>query len=393
MDCGAGGTTCDLISAALDLVRAISPWVEARWKEFAPSDPRYHWEWLLLTFGFVLSLIKPHLEAIIGLAGFSFAIYRWHRHRERVLHKRLDEYLVQEEQRLATARNHLIDRIERPITLPNAQIPGLAVGPLKRLLKRSGWHRRHALDSVLSAAHSDAAEALNRVEHQLGVLEKTQKNFFAQQMSALMIQGTILAAQAPQILSRTERRARNEQALDKFKRATAVPGYTEDYRALMSQGEQLRILERYQLALQTYQAAVAAADNAPDGRTRGLRKSRALRHTAEILHRQGAPGLANNAINSAKAIRQEIGNSSKWEKLEEAELFLISAAIKHSLNFVILEDQDLASAATCYDALRRNRLALPFLSRETQQLHQMAVDGCKRVGIAREERRYAFWWK
>ena len=79
-------------------------------------------------------------------------------------------------------------------------------------------------------------------------------------------------------------------------------------------------------------AEVTAAGNNAGGRTKNLRKARALRKKAEVHHRCN-PGLANYAVEAAKAIQHELGNTSKWEKLEEVEIFLASAAIKHSLNF------------------------------------------------------------
>jgi hypothetical protein len=101
------------------------------------------------------------------------------------------------------------------------------------------------LDSVLAIAKSDATRAITKIEKQLEALEKTRNNFQVQQAPALILQGAILAAQAPRIVSRTERRASNEEPLDKFKGALAVPGYGDDDLALMLQGEQLRLMEQH----------------------------------------------------------------------------------------------------------------------------------------------------
>ena len=68
----------------------------------------------------IAELVGVHFDKLIGLAGFSFGVWRWWYTRERVLHKRL-EYIAEQDRRLEQARADVLEAIHRPgpRSLPN----------------------------------------------------------------------------------------------------------------------------------------------------------------------------------------------------------------------------------------------------------------------------------
>src|SRR3954464_4154732 len=62
----------------------------------------------------IVDLAQTHGEKLFGLAGFSFGVWRWWYHRESVLHKRLQDYLAEQDRRLHHARAYVLDALFRP---------------------------------------------------------------------------------------------------------------------------------------------------------------------------------------------------------------------------------------------------------------------------------------
>src|SRR5262245_20345063 len=63
--------------------------------------------------------IVGNLQAISGLAGFSFGNWKWWYFRERVLHKRLKQYLQHQDARLLNARSYVLEALYKPTAARN----------------------------------------------------------------------------------------------------------------------------------------------------------------------------------------------------------------------------------------------------------------------------------
>ena len=118
MGCGPNDVACQLLSLLASHGAEMAnwvPWLEGR--------------------------VRENIQAIIGLAGFSFGVWKWWYFREKVLHQRLKEYLRDQDERLRHARSDALQALHRPGTTRSFAEPLFAVGPLRKILRRRGWER------------------------------------------------------------------------------------------------------------------------------------------------------------------------------------------------------------------------------------------------------------
>jgi hypothetical protein len=64
--------------------------------------------------GSAAQFVREYGQSIVGLIGVSFGFWRWWRYREHILHRRLAEYLCENDARLANGTADLIELIQRP---------------------------------------------------------------------------------------------------------------------------------------------------------------------------------------------------------------------------------------------------------------------------------------
>jgi hypothetical protein len=151
MNCGSGDFICYVLGLLAEYGIEISavlkwwPWVEDR--------------------------ILGNLQAIIGLAGFSFGLWKWWYFRERVLHKRLKEYLNHQDARLLHARSYVLEALYRPGAVRRFAEPLFAVRPLRRVLRRTGWSSLLLVTRLETAADHLLNKALRRLEGRLEAAE------------------------------------------------------------------------------------------------------------------------------------------------------------------------------------------------------------------------------
>ena len=74
----------------------------------------------------------------------SFGFWRWWRYREHILHKRLAEYLRENDTRLATGTADLIELIQRPAPGQQFKDPLFIDNDLRVVLRERNWDSYHS---------------------------------------------------------------------------------------------------------------------------------------------------------------------------------------------------------------------------------------------------------
>lgn len=390
MECGFGDSVCDVIASAIELAKSIAPWLEDRWRDLLDGKPKAD-DFLGPITAATRQLfdpLRPHLEALFGLAGLAFAIWRWLRHRERVLHKRLLEYLLEEDKRIHRALDVAVEAVRRPSRRRSANSPLLAPKLLRKLLKRSGWKPRSIFTSVERTTEESLSLVADRIRNQIELLDKTMKAYRNQQASVHILAGAIKSSRASRHLIGSEEREMHVRALENFRYALNVEGHDGNILALQFKADQERLLGQYETALATYQALEASATQLADLKKKCLLVSTCRRHRAVIYQRMGNNGLANGEINAALQSLSQIAPMTDWDKLEEAETHFTAAWIKDSLGFVIQRNEALDRARANFASLRLSVVSLAFSGSEARALHNRGTWGTRLVDRAKDTGHY-----
>jgi len=150
MDCGADDLGCRLLEWLFTHSHAIKQTLEfldALWGDAG---------------GQIIRFLKEHGEKLIALASFSFAVWRWWIYRERILHKRLEEYINESDARLEPAAKQTVEVILRPGRTAALPQPAFAL-ELQDILVTQGWRSRFQLSSVERQAEKQFGRALRGI--------------------------------------------------------------------------------------------------------------------------------------------------------------------------------------------------------------------------------------
>jgi hypothetical protein len=311
--------------------------------------------------------LRANASTIFGLAGFSFGIWRWWYYRESVLHRRLREYLAEQDRRLYQARSHILDAIFRPGRKREFAYPLFAVKPLRALLRRRRWDSLWGVGRIEKVADRNLDSALRFIERRVEVASGMLKSLLAQRASAHLLKGAIASARAAQARGVTERVDLEDKALVQFRLALQVPEHEADAQVKEYEAHQLRRLGHLREAATAYEELEALAAYIRDERTRHLTLARAKRYRAEILQAQvyldwkkgnrdaAGSGVASSLINNqeagALALRTPFGPFREWDAVEQGEIHYVSAFVYHHLDAVIQEPIQLGLAETaCCEA-------------------------------------------
>lgn len=349
-------------------------------------------QWLAQLFG-------THLEKLVGLAGFSFGIWRWWYHRERVLHRRLQEYLAEQDRRLDGARSYVLEAIFRPGAKRRFfGDPLFVVQPLRSLLRREGWDSLLGIGRIETAADRSLDTALGRIERRLETATATLTSLRMQRASAFLLKGAVASARAQLARDPVRRADLDDRALVHFRAALGVSEH--DLQAKEYEAHQLRKLGHLTEAAAAYERLEALAEPLTDARRRDLLLAVARRHRAEILQAQAimrnqrdpqetlASGVANTLINNALALRARYGPFRGWDAIEQGELHFLSAYVCHNLSFVQQAPNQLGLAGTAYNSVLTQTTASRFSTRSTRRLRAAALGGLERVQRVRTTGEY-----
>ena len=388
MDCGAAGDLLCRVSGWLyELGIDVTQWTPT-FRQLGNGLSEFFWR--------IVELAQAHGEKLFGLAGFSFGVWRWWYYRESVLHKRLQEYLAEQDRRLRQARSDVIEAILRPGPKRQFTDPLFAVGPLRRVLRRRRWNALIGVGTAETQADRSLNRALREVERRLGIAVGALTSLRSQMASAYLLKGAIASARASRARDVATRIDLDDRALIQFRTVLQVHDYERDAQAKEYEAHQLRRLGHLTEAENAYEQLEDLAAWIADDKERKLLLARARRYRAQIAQAR-APGGSTNArdlIVEAKNLRSEFAPFRDWESIEQGDLHYVEAFIRSRLhNHHQIEQQQLSLAETSYgNVLLHTPKSRWFFGGGTRRIRATARAGVERVRRARERCNYEVEW-
>jgi hypothetical protein len=391
MSCGANDFLCYIIGLLaqhgieITAVLKMWPWIEER--------------------------VLANLQAIVGLAGFSFGLWKWWYFRERVLHKRLKEYLQYQDERLLHARSYVLEALYRPSTARNFAEPLFAVRPLRRVLRRRGWNSLLLATKLETGADHLLNKALRHIDSRLDAAEKQMGALRQQQASAHFLKGAISSARVDAAPSGANSTKFDYRALDAFRAALQVSGHDADVELLEYEAHQLRRLGYLNDADRRYASLEVRATSITGPQERDLFLARVKRWRSVIAQAQAVENyLADlqptkgslNAYNlvhgsdgamSSLNLRSRYAPFQDWNALEQADIHYLAAYICHNSEYSGREADQLGLAETEYRRILDQASRSRWLQGSSgRRLRKAAEAGLVRVQQARTQKAYDEKW-
>jgi hypothetical protein len=378
MNCGSGDFACWLLSLIAE----------------HGGEASHALKWL----PWMQDAVREHIQAIIGLAGLSFGIWKWWYFREQVLHKRLAEYLESEDHRLTQARHEVLEAINRPGPRRSFAEPLFAVKPLQKVLRKKNWDRVVGAPGIEIGAEKQLAAALKTLTRRLEVAREQLDQLHAQQATAYLMRGAIASARAGEALYNGSAVRLDRKALNEFRSLLQVPGHEDDIEAREYEAHQLRRLGLHQQALDAYQQVEEIAQTIDtDTKLRDLTVARSKRWRAALVQakawqdfeagaRQGAgSGTAYDLLkaneDSALKLRNRHGPFlAGWDAIEQGDLHYLTAFVAQNLSFSTAARVHLGLAETAYQSvITATHPLAPIFSRGARRLEATAQSAMKRI--------------
>lgn len=414
MDCGANDFACRLLvwfrEAGIDLTQ-WDVWLRQAWPSVSDAVRS------IVEFG------AAHGEKIFGLAGFSFGVWKWWYYRESVLHRRLQEYLAEQEKRLHQARAYVLEAIQKPGPKRRFAGPLFAVKPLRTLLRRRGWRLLFGARKIEIGADRLLRRALRKIEAQLVTAQSTTMRLYDQNASAHILRGAIASARAGNAKSEQHSAELDMSALDDFRFALSVPG-DHEVEAKEYEAHQLRKLGNLGEAESAYKDLDTLARRLPIGMPRDLVRARARRWLASIAQARAFEDFKSGirpAVGSKYANRLMTGQKKasdngddqgqidatgalplrephgrpfqRWDGIEQGDMHYLSAFIYHNLGFTRREGKQLAAGYSSYKSvIDQTPSSRWFVGGSTRRLREAASAGLERIKDAQSGGKYDTDW-
>lgn len=383
MDCGAGNALCRIVGWLKDLGLSTERW--ERVLHAIHSTVLEIWQT-------ALGILEAHGSKLVTLASLSFAAWNY---RESVLHKRLAEYLAEEDQRLKNAATHAVEALFRPGPRRKFEEPLFAVDTLRSVLRRLGWNSRLAFWRREVDADRLLDQALIAVEKHMVTAGKTLRCFTDQKATALLLKGAIASARAPHTHSKAQAAAFDDAALGQFRLVLEIPEHRHNVQAQEYEAHQLRKLGDLDGAEDAYKKLEVIAATLENRRDRNLTVARSKRHRAQIAQATAPAGsvTARDFIVDAQNLRSQLGPHREWDAIEHGDVHYVGAYIRSRLhNNHRAERRHLILAAAAYGSVLSQSPPGWLASRRVKRLRSAAEGGLARVERAKAGKGYDEAW-
>ncbi len=377
MDCGSSEPVCQLLSWLSNnshALKQVLELVDGLWNQAG---------------GQVIKFLREHGEKIVAIASFSFAVYRWWIYRERILHKRLEEYIRESDARLGPASAQTVEAILRPGRTPALPQPAFAI-ELHDILARTGCVR---FSSVERQAQRKLSRVLKGIRNRQQIARAALQSLVEQQTQVHLLAGAVATARARNEQDRARAWAHDYAALREFRRVLQFRTHDRDVVAKECEAFQLLRLRRRPEALQAYVDLEEIAETFGDQQRRDLTIARAKRFRAQILQANAgdagagaAWGLIANQQDPECSVqlRGRYGPFTNWDAIEHAEIHFVAGWVAHMRGFGPREASHLSTAESAYgDVLARLPKRSWFVPFEKKTLRAEARAGLKRVERAK----------
>lgn len=338
--------------------------------------------------GSVTQFVRDYGQSIVGLVGVSFGFWRWWRYREHILHKRLAEYLRENDVRLNRGTSDLIELIQRPAPGQQFKDPLFIDSDLRVVLRERNWDKTAFALSVESSSDWQLSKAIKSIERRLTTAVATTTSLHRQLTSAHSIRGAIAASQA----RRNGDDASHLRALEFFRRALSVPGGERNPLTRELEAHEQRKLS-LPTAEQAYDDLVELLRKFEDSREKHLLSARAKRFHAEVVRPVNPLNAYLMVTADEEGARYFPGTLfllaqceplNGWERLDKGDAHYFAAACGNQLKFPVATPVHLDQAATAYQRIVSELSDRRFKPRRYFRLRARAIEGLNRVASARK---------
>lgn len=386
MDCGANDTACQILVWVTENELATGLMTKLA-GQFGAT-------------GVVGAFLAAHGEKLIGIGGFIFGIWRWWKYREQILHKRLQEYLRDNDRRLANGQNYVLEAMQRPGPGQIFQDPLFIGSALRSVLRERNWDRSPVAATVERSAELQLANSRTSIERRIEAADATIASLRQQLATTHIIRGAVAASSAKRVPSRANER--NNAALTFFRSVLQIPGQQQNLLAKEFEAHQLRKLGQSDQALQAYLDLEQLAVTINNHRGQRLAIASARRYRAEIMQWQasnltdGRPRtfagaatanllLSPQVVESALSIRSPFAPFQNWSLLEQGHIEYLAAFVAKNLCYRLQEGYRLDEAMTSYEGVVSGFSARKlWRPRAERQLLALALAGKERVRKAQQ---------
>jgi hypothetical protein len=341
--------------------------------------------------GRLITFLKEHGEKLVAIASFSFGVWRWWIYRERILYKRLKEYIRESDARLKPTSTQAVEALLRPSRTPALPQPAFAV-ELQGILERNGWHSFLRLASVERQAERKLSGALRGLRKRQQIARAALQSLQEQQTQIHLLTGAIATSRARRRSDRTLASRDDHAALREFRKVLQSPPHLRDVAAKELEAFQLLRLGKRAEAMQAYEDLENFAGAVADLRQRDLTIARSKRFRAQILQTiAGEAGslaawnlIANRDRPCAVRLRGPYGPYTEWEAIEQGEIHFVAAWVAHISGYVNEEPAHLSSAEVVLnEVISRLPKRRWLVSHAKKTLRDEAHSGLRRVADAR----------
>lgn len=343
-------------------------------------------------FAVAIDISKNYGQTIIGLLGFTFGVWRWWLYHERVLHKRLDEYIGARDARLRDIRDKALGAIQRPAPGQTLVAPSFVNSDLKAVLCENRWDNNAVAPTVLMSADWQLGKAITSIADKLKIAEREAVSLRQELCTAYSLRGAVASARSGG--------EAHLDALTHFRSALSLPGHANDIQIKELEAHQLRKLGHFDAAKEAYELVIELARNLPSERDRDIVVARAKRYLAEI---EESPWTAYVRMNADLeggqhapgpiALLDRWQPLSSWELIEKGDMHFLTAFLASLYKWPNPEREHLQLAEAAYEAALLNvRNRRWEIGKSTSRLRKRIRDGRQRVAKARTEKCYDRAW-
>jgi hypothetical protein len=342
--------------------------------------------------GGAVEFLKAYGQTIVGLFGVSFGAWKWWLYHDRVLHKRLDEYIGARDARLRDVRDKALNAIQRPAPGQTLVAPSFVNGDLKAVLRENRWDNSAVAPTVLMSADWQLGKAIMSIADKLKIAERAAESLRQELCTAYSLRGAVASARSGADAHLI--------ALSHFRSALHLPGHSSDIQIKELEAHELRKLGHFDAADEAYELVIELARNLPSERDRDIVVARAKRYLAEIeakpwtAYQRMRAGLEGNEHAPGPIVLLDRCQPlSSWEWVEKGDMHYFLALLAAEQEFNRIEIQNLSDADASYEAaLRAIRKKRWEIGKSTSRLRKCIRDGRNRVAEARTKKRYDRRW-
>jgi hypothetical protein len=353
--------------------------------------------------GQITHFLSEHGEKIVAALSFSFGVWRWWIYRERVLHKRLEEYIRESDARLGPTTSRMMDAILRPGRGLAVAQPAFAL-ELNDVLETHDWRSFFGISPVGRQAERQLRRAIVGIRKRERTVADAARSLQRQRAEAHMLKGAIEVSKARRMSDQRKAGQYDGAALREFQRTLQIETHRRDAEAKECEAFQFLRLGQRDHAEAAYKQVEDFAADLVDTRQRDLMVARAKRYRAQIMQAKATRGAmgalmligganSNNWSTTSLGLRARYAPYLSWDAIEQAEAHYVTAWIAFRLDAGVREATQLDLSEALYkEILVKLPKRLFWLRRGTRILRAEAAAGLDRAKLARSVRKYDEKW-